>query len=146
MNAVKKRIFIVDDHPDVRMGLRALLGRTPDLRVCGECADAGEALAKVTALQPDLAIIDVSLRDSIDGFELTKQLLHKAPGMRVVILSLYEGPKHLANAKNAGATACISKTAPGEKVVETIREVLGGAPPPVAASVPPPAEPTMQST
>jgi DNA-binding NarL/FixJ family response regulator len=67
----RRSVFVVDDHPIVRQGLVQLIDQEPDLKVCGEAADVKEARAGLSRVQPDIVILDLSLRDS-DGLELVK--------------------------------------------------------------------------
>jgi DNA-binding NarL/FixJ family response regulator len=114
---------VVDDHPDVRTGLRALIQPTKDLKICGEAKNAEEALRKACELEPDLAIVDVSLKDKIDGIELTRLLRQRLPGLRVLVLSLYEDRKYQTSALQAGAQAWVSKTASSERLLKALREI-----------------------
>src|SRR5205809_1277240 len=106
----KHRILIVDDHAVLRAGLQAIIESTDDLTVCGEAVNAQEALDTVEKLEPDLAIVDISLKNSIDGIELTRRLKKRVPAMPVLVLSMHEGQKYIDNAVAAGARGYITKT------------------------------------
>ena len=84
----KHRIFIVDDHPIVRQGLAQLINNELDLTVCGQGEDAYQSLRAIREAAPDLALVDVSLKDS-DGIELLGELRSAVPELPVLILSMH---------------------------------------------------------
>src|SRR5689334_14175046 len=83
----KVRVLLVDDHPMVRQGLSRLINDEADLCVCGEADSASAALGMLDSVQPDLAIVDISM-DGIDGIELVKELRAKRPQMPTLVLSM----------------------------------------------------------
>ena len=83
------RILLVDDHPLVRERLTEIINREADLMVCGEAEDRHEALAAITAKQPDLAIIDLALKNS-DGLELIKDIRPRWPALRMLVVSMHD--------------------------------------------------------
>src|SRR3954465_8518749 len=87
--SAKRRVFVVDDHPIVRERLAELINQEPDLNVCGEAEDANAALKAAAALRPDLAIVDITLKDTY-GIELIKQLKYEHPGLPVLVLSMHD--------------------------------------------------------
>jgi DNA-binding NarL/FixJ family response regulator len=119
------RILIVDDHPIVRRGLAQLIGDEPDLEVCGEAGDVPEALRLVNETQPDLVLIDISLRDG-NGIELIKQLKSRDEGLRMLVSSMHDESLFAERCLRAGAKGYISKEEAAEKVVGAIRTVLQG--------------------
>src|SRR3974377_174256 len=88
-NNQKKKVFLVDDHPLVREWLTNLIHQQPDLAVCGEAEGGPEALQAILALKPDVAIVDISLKDS-SGIELIKDLKQSCPSVAVLVLSMHE--------------------------------------------------------
>ena len=100
----KRRVFIVDDHPLVREWLTTLINQQPDLAVCGEAATAAEAMQAVVASKPEVAIVDISLKDS-SGIELIKDLKQACPGLVVLVLSMHEESHYAERALRAGAKA-----------------------------------------
>jgi DNA-binding NarL/FixJ family response regulator len=126
MNAAgKKKIFLVDDHPLVREWLTNLIHQQPDLVVCGETENAPAALSAIGAAQPDLAIVDISLKGS-SGLELIKNLKELSPGVPVLVLSMHDESLYAERVLRAGACGYINKSETAQKVVEAIRRVLEG--------------------
>jgi DNA-binding NarL/FixJ family response regulator len=119
------RIFLVDDEVLVRNGLRMLISLQPGLTVCGEAEDAPEALARIHALKPDLAVIDLSLRSS-SGIQLVRRLRRELPALRTLVLSLHDEPAVIAKALRAGAHGYVTKDEGADRVVEAIGVVLQG--------------------
>jgi DNA-binding NarL/FixJ family response regulator len=121
----KKGVLIVDDHPLVREWLTTLLERQPDLTVCGEAATAAEAMQAVAVSKPEVAIVDILLRDS-SGIELIKDLKRACPSLVVLVLSMHEESHYAERALRAGAKGYIMKRETSNKVIEAIRRVLEG--------------------
>src|SRR6476619_2508377 len=96
----KRLVMIVDDHPVVRQGLTMVINAEADLVVCGEAADAKEAMAVAGAAHPDVAVIDLSLKDG-DAAPLIKALRTKTPSMRVLVLSMHSEGLHAERAMRA---------------------------------------------
>jgi DNA-binding NarL/FixJ family response regulator len=120
-----KRIFLVDDHPLVREWLTNLINQQPDLSVCGEAEGGREALEKILKLRPDVAIVDIALKDS-SGVELIKDLKQSCPGVAVLVLSMHEEPHYAERALRAGARGYVMKRETTKKVITAITEVLAG--------------------
>jgi DNA-binding NarL/FixJ family response regulator len=123
--AVRKRIFIVDDAPLARRGLRALIDAEPDLIVCGENATREGALRAIAAAPPDLAVIDPSL-DQGDGFELIVEIRSRHENLPVLALSAHETPSHIRRAFVAGASGYVAKSAATDTLLLAIRNALRG--------------------
>ena len=121
----KKGIFLVDDHPLVREWLTNLINQQPDLVVCGEAETGPQAMQDIIKLKPDVAIIDISLKDS-SGIELIKDLRQTAPGAVVLVLSMHEEVHYAERALRAGARGYIVKRETTRKVIPAIRQVLAG--------------------
>jgi DNA-binding NarL/FixJ family response regulator len=120
-----KRILLVDDHPIVREQLTALIQREPDLIVCGEAEDANAAIKATQSLRPDLAIVDISLKDTY-GIELIKHLKTVQPKLPVLILSMHDESLYGERALRAGAQGYLNKQEATKKVIDAIRRVLAG--------------------
>jgi DNA-binding NarL/FixJ family response regulator len=119
------RILIVDDHPVVRDGLIDLISHEPDLEVCGEAAEAGEAVRKVKEQHPDVVIVDLSLRSG-HGIDLIEQIKAHDPGIRMLVSSMHDEELFAERALRAGALGYINKQETTEKVIEAVRQVLQG--------------------
>lgn len=118
------RVLIVDDHPVVREGLKALLSRA-GFCVVAEAADAAQALELAANAHPDLAIVDVAL-PGVSGLELCRRIRRRFPEVKVVLLSMFDEPEWRAEAARAGALAYVLKDAPAEELWETLRRVAQG--------------------
>lgn len=119
------RIVIVDDHPVSREGLAIRIASEPDLEVCGQAADVGEALEVVARTCPDLVVIDISLKDS-SGLSLIEQLKMHPDPPRMLVWSMYEDSLYADRALRAGAMGYVNKQAASASMIEAIRRVLSG--------------------
>ncbi|MEJ8809632.1 response regulator transcription factor [Variovorax ureilyticus] len=119
------RLFLVDDHPLVRDGLRARLSSLPEIDIVGEADGAAEALPMIEALEPDLVLADVGMKD-INGIELAARLQERQPQVRVVMLSMYDNPEYVQQALQAGARGYVLKDAPASEIVAAIGAVAAG--------------------
>ncbi len=119
-------IFIVDDHPVMRMGLTCLINAAEGLRVLGEAGSAGEALAKLEEIDPpDLILVDVSLPDQ-NGLELLKALKLVAPHSQTLVISSHDEEVYAERVLRAGGRGYVSKDRAPDQLVEAVRQVLGG--------------------
>ena len=107
------RIVIVDDHAGIRESLRFLLEAEGNFELCGEAENAAKALDLIAAEQPDIAIIDISLKGAVHGLELTRQLKHLYPKLLVLVLSLHAEAQFAFGAIAAGAGGYLSKSEAG---------------------------------
>jgi DNA-binding NarL/FixJ family response regulator len=124
-SAVKKKIFIIDDHAVMREGLGALINQSADLQVCGEAASAEEALEFVASAAPDLTVVDLSLPGE-GGLELIKTLKSRHPSMPILVLSMHDEMIYGERAIRAGAGGYIMKQQAMREVESAIRRVLAG--------------------
>jgi len=126
-NPTKKRsrILIVDDHPAVREALASRIGRQPDLEVCGEAAEMSEALRLVADTQPDLAVVDISLKTG-SGIDLIKRIKDRNDSVRMLVWSMHSESLYAERALRAGALGYINKDQATDKIIEAIRRVLEG--------------------
>src|SRR3974390_2972484 len=121
----KGRIFLVDDHPLVREWLTNLINQQPDIAVCGEAESGPEAMKAILALRPEVAIVDIALKDS-SGIELIKSLKQSCPGVSVLVLSMHEESHYAERALRAGAKGYVMKRETSRKVIGAIRRVMDG--------------------
>lgn len=121
----KQTILIVDDHPIVRRGLSQLIDHEPDIQVCGEAESVDEAFELVRTLRPDLAVVDISLKNS-HGIELIAQIKTSHPEVKVLVWSMYDEKLFAERVVRAGAMGYIDKQQSIENVVDAIRQVLTG--------------------
>ncbi|MGD2171638.1 MAG: response regulator transcription factor [Gammaproteobacteria bacterium] len=119
------RILIVDDHPLVRTGLAQLIGDCPDLEVCGEAGDMAEALRKLDELEPDLAIIDLSLAGG-SGLDLIEHIKSHNAKLPMLVASMHDETLYAERVLAAGARGYINKQEAQDRIVRAIRQVLGG--------------------
>jgi len=121
----KRRIFLVDDHPLVCEGLTTMINRQHDLEVCGEAGSAPEALQAIMALQPDAALVDLTLASG-SGLELLKDLRACCPETVLVVLSMHDEATYAERALRAGARGYVMKREATKKVIAALRQVLAG--------------------
>lgn len=122
---MKRRVFLVDDHPLVREWLTNLINQQPDLTVCGEAEGGPSAFAAITRTRPDVAVVDISLKDS-SGLELVKDLKSSMPEVHVLVLSMHDESLYAERVLRAGARGYIMKRETTRKVIDAIRQVLDG--------------------
>jgi DNA-binding NarL/FixJ family response regulator len=121
----KIKVFLVDDHPIVRDGLKTLIERRENYEVCGEAENAKGALRGVQESDPDVVITDITLKES-DGLELTKDLKARHPDLPVIVLSIHEESTYAERALRAGAQGYLMKEVASENVMEALETVLQG--------------------
>ena len=121
----RTRVLIVDDHPAVREALAMRIGLQSDLEVCGEAADLSEALRLVADTQPDVAVIDISLKTGC-GIDLIKRIRHRNDTVRMLVWSTHGESLYAERALKAGALGYVSKDQATNKIVEAIRRVREG--------------------
>ena len=122
---LKGKVFVVDDHPLVREGLTNLINQQADLTVCGQSESAPQAFAAIGACKPDVAIVDLSLKDS-SGIELIKSLKESYPEVAVLVLSMHEEFHYAERALRAGARGYVMKRETTNEVIAAIRRIRDG--------------------
>jgi DNA-binding NarL/FixJ family response regulator len=121
----RARVLIVDDHPAVREALALRIGRQPDLEVCGEAADTGEALRLLADARPDVAVVDITLKAG-NGIDLIKRVRDRDDRVRVLVWSMHSEALYAERALRAGALGYVNKDQATDRIVEAIRRVLAG--------------------
>ncbi len=121
----KHGVLIVDDHPVVRQGLAQLINQEKDLEVRGYAEDAHEAMQAIKNVQPDMVIVDISLKDT-SGMDLIKDMKIQYPNLPILTLSMHDESLYAERALRAGARGYIMKHEATERVITAIRRVLAG--------------------
>lgn len=121
----KSSVFIVDDHALVRAGLSTIIDSTADLQVCGEATSVNEAVRSVQELAPDIAVVDLTLRQS-DGLDLVKQLRRRFPQMKILVSSMHDEILYAERVLRAGGMGYIEKSESSDTLLTAIRHVLSG--------------------
>lgn len=120
------RLLLVDDHPVVRAGLRAVLGAADGVEVVGEAATADEAVQRVRGGAVDVVLMDLRLGDGVDGVQATARIRDLESPPRVLILTTYESDNDILQAVQAGATGYLLKDADPDDLVRSIRSAAAG--------------------
>jgi two-component system response regulator NreC len=123
---MKIRVLVVDDHAVVRAGLRLLLDAQEDIETVGEAGDAREAVFEVRSSKPDVILMDVGLGSGKSGIEAAPEVLHEAPGAKILMLSMQDDPRYVREAFAAGASGYVLKEAADSALVTAVRQVAGG--------------------
>ncbi|MFF2545260.1 response regulator [Kitasatospora sp. NPDC058063] len=119
------RVFLLDDHEVVRRGVRDLLEAEPDMEVVGEAGTCAQALVRVPALRPDVAVLDVRLPDG-DGVTVCRDLRDRMPGLGCLMLTSFDDDDALLDAIMAGAAGYVLKQVKGAELVGAVRTVASG--------------------
>jgi DNA-binding NarL/FixJ family response regulator len=131
------RVLVVDDHPIVRAGLRALIEIVDDMEVVGEAGDGIEAVALHAQHAPTVTLIDIRM-PRMDGVAAIRAIMEASPKARVVALTTYEGDADIHRALDAGACGYLIKDTLGREVINAIRRAASGErviPPAVARAL-----------
>lgn len=119
------RVFLLDDHEVVRRGVQDLLDDEPDITVIGEAATAEQALARVPALRPQVAVLDVRLPDG-DGVSVCRELRSRMPELSCLMLTSFDDEEALLDSIMAGASGYVLKQIQGSDLVSAVRTVARG--------------------
>ncbi len=119
------RVLIVDDHPVVRSGLRALLQSTPGYEVVGEATDGLQAVASAADSQPDVIVMDLYLPE-MDGVAATREIVKHQPATAILMLTMADDDASLVDALRAGARGYILKGSQASELLRAIQTVVGG--------------------
>ncbi|TMQ79378.1 response regulator transcription factor, partial [Actinomadura soli] len=124
-NARTIRVFLMDDHEVVRRGVAALLSAEDDIEVVGEAGTAAEALARIPAARPDVAVLDVRLPDG-DGVTVCREIRSQMPELACLMLTSFDDEDALFEAVMAGASGYVLKQIHGSDLVGAVRTVATG--------------------
>ncbi|WP_189536576.1 response regulator [Streptomyces roseolilacinus] len=119
------KVFLLDDHEVVRRGVHDLLDGEPDLTVVGEAGTAEQALTRIPALRPDVAVLDVRLPDG-DGVSVCRELRSRMPDLHCLMLTSFDDEEALLDAIMAGASGYVLKQITGTDLVSAVRTVAAG--------------------
>jgi len=119
------RIYIADDHTIVRDGLAVMLQVHSDITVVGSGSDGRQAVKEVVSLRPDIVIMDIAM-PNLNGIEAALLLRNDAPGVKIIMLSMYATKEHIFRALQAGARGYLLKNSAGSELVNAIRIVQAG--------------------
>jgi len=118
-------VFVLDDQEIVRRGVRALLEAEPDIRVIGEAGTASSALARIPALRPDVAVLDVRLPDG-DGVSVCREIRSRLPGVACLMFTAFSSDQVLLDSIMAGAAGYVLKQVRGSDLVGAVRTAASG--------------------
>ncbi|MEU3793359.1 response regulator [Streptomyces fructofermentans] len=121
----KITVFLLDDHEVVRRGVHELLSMEDDIEVVGEAGTAADALARIPATHPDVAVLDVRLPDG-SGVEVCRDIRSRDEGIKCLILTSYADDEALFDAIMAGASGYVLKAIRGDELLSAIRDVAAG--------------------
>ena len=127
MTPLKTRILIADDHPIVIRGLRIVLNAQPDLEVVAEATDGDQAVKQALEQDVHLAILDISMPRKT-GLQAAREITHRKPQTRVLMLSMHDNEQYLLEATRAGASGYVLKSAVDRDLVEACRATMRGEP------------------
>lgn len=119
------RVFVLDDHEVVRRGVIAMLEIEDDLEIVGEASNAAQAVARIPALRPDVAILDVRLPDG-DGITVCREVRSRLPELRCLMLTSFADDEALFDAVMAGASGYVLKQIHGMDLVGAVRTLASG--------------------
>jgi DNA-binding NarL/FixJ family response regulator len=119
------RVFLLDDHEIVRRGVRELLEANDDLEIVGEAATAAEGVARIPAVKPDVAVVDMRLPDG-NGVEVCREVRSRDESIQCLILTSYADDEALFDSIMAGAAGYLLKQIKGTDLVDAIRRVASG--------------------
>jgi two-component system NarL family response regulator len=131
------RVMVVDDHPLMREGIAAVIGGQNDMVLVGEASDGREAVEAWQRLRPDVVLMDLRM-PGMDGIEAIAAIRAQAPQARIIVLTTYRGDVQVVRALSAGASGYLLKSLLRRELLDTIRDVHGGArrvPPEIAAGI-----------
>ena len=125
MTAQAITIFLADDHAMFRHGMEALIGNENRIRMIGQCGDGLKVLGLIQQLQPDVAVLDISM-SGLNGLDICGEITRKVPGVNVLILTMHDDEELIAKALERGASGYLLKDSAGEDLLDAIWAVARG--------------------
>lgn len=119
------RVMVVDDHASMRAGLSMVLSSAPDIEVVGEAADGEEAVRVALSCRPDLVFMDLQM-PRVDGIAATARIRQRLPGVRILVLTMFDLDDYVARAMDAGAHGFLLKTADASELIGAARACVDG--------------------
>ncbi|MCU0899043.1 MAG: response regulator transcription factor [Cypionkella sp.] len=120
------RVLIVDDHPMVAQGIRAILETYDDLHVVGTLSNGRETIDRIAEFDPDVILLDLNM-PQVNGLAATEIILERRPDTRILILSMHDSPEYISTALNHGAMGYLLKDVPIDEVKQAIDTVMQGS-------------------
>ncbi|WP_433220566.1 response regulator [Microtetraspora malaysiensis] len=127
MDTPTTRILLADDHALVRQGLRLIIDAEPDLTVVAEAADGAEAVERASEKEVDLAILDIAM-PRMTGIQAAREISRRAPGIRILMLSMYDNEQYFFESLKAGASGYVLKSVADRDLLEACRAAMRGEP------------------
>jgi DNA-binding NarL/FixJ family response regulator len=121
----KIRVVIADDHTIMRVGIRNILTRSPDIEVVGEASNGQEAIQLIEALAPDILVLDMEM-PIMDGVEVARRLQARRAPVRILVLSAYDDRQYILEMLNMGASGYLIKDEAPEVIVEAVQGISRG--------------------
>lgn len=119
------RVLLVDDHQALRVGITTMIRHDPDIEIVGEAEYGATAVELARRLQPDVVLMDIQM-PGLNGVEATRRIVREMPGVKVIMLTMYQEENQGLEALRVGAMAYLCKTAKRDELLDTIRTVAAG--------------------
>jgi DNA-binding NarL/FixJ family response regulator len=119
------RVVLVDDHPIVLAGIRALIQNAPELELVGEATSGATAIAVIQKSMPDIAIVDLSL-PGISGFDLVRQIVREQPAVKILVLTLHDESVYVQQALQTGVHGYLVKRSAADELIRALRAIAAG--------------------
>ncbi len=126
MSGSKIRVMLLDDHPAIRHGLAMAIDLEDDMIVTAQSPDVNGAMNILAKEETDVVLVDISLEGTADGFDFIKGAHERYPGVKTVVLSMYDEAFYAEKAIQSGATGYITKREPVQVIITGIRDVMKG--------------------
>lgn len=126
MDAVKHKIYLLDDHPVVIEGLKKILDQQEDMQVVGSAEDAVAGLQQIGKLKPEIVILDITLKDR-SGVDLIKKLRASFPNTHILVYSMHDENVYAERCLRAGAMGYLMKGETSQRLLQGLRQIIGGS-------------------